>query len=144
MFKNLFLTRPLAVIDLETTGIHPQTDRIVEMSVLKLLPAGGKRQITRRLNPGIPIPKETSAIHGIFDADVASEPAFAAVASSLLELLDGCDLCGFNIRRFDLRVLHAEFQRAGLTLFLTGRAIIDLLQIFHARERRDLGAAVQF
>ncbi len=113
MLKNLALTRPLAVIDLETTGVNPQTDRIVEACVLKLLPAGGKKQITRRLNPGIPIPAEASAVHGIFDADVAGEPAFAAVAGSLMDLLDGCDLCGFNIRRFDLRVLHAEFQRAG-------------------------------
>lgn len=144
MFKNLALTRSLAVLDLETTGVNPQTDRIVEVSVLKILPDGEKRHVTRRLNPGIPIPAEASEVHGISDADVASEPGFGAVAKSLLQLLDGCDLCGFNIRRFDLRLLHAEFQRAGLTFPLAGRAVIDPLHIFHSRERRDLVAAVQF
>ncbi|MDB5308645.1 MAG: hypothetical protein JWO38_2847 [Gemmataceae bacterium] len=143
MFKNLALARPLAVIDLETTGVNPQTDRIVELSVLKLLP-DGRTHVTRRVNPGVPIPAEASEVHGIYDADVEGEPAFAEVAGGLMVLLDGCDLCGFNIRRFDLRVLHAEFRRAGLTLPLAGRAVIDPLQIFHARERRDLAAAVQF
>jgi DNA polymerase-3 subunit epsilon len=144
MLKNMPLTRPLAVIDLETTGVNPQTDRIVVVSVLKVMPTGTARHVTLRLNPGVPIPPEATDIHGISDADVAGEPTFADVAGDLLGLLDGCDLCGFNIRRFDLRVLHAEFQRAGMTLLLGGRAVIDLLQIFHARERRDLAAAVQF
>jgi DNA polymerase-3 subunit epsilon len=144
MFTNLTLTRPLAVIDLETTGVNPQMDRIVEVSVLKAFPDGTKKHVTRRLNPGIHIPPEASEVHGIYDADVASAPTFAEVADRMLNFLDGCDLCGFNIRRFDLRMLHAEFLRAGRTLPLAGRAIIDPLQIFHARERRDLTAAVQF
>lgn len=143
MFKNLTLDRPFAVIDLETTGTDPQTDRIVELSVLKFLPAGDREHKTRRMNPGIPIPAAATAVHGITDADVASEPSFRDVAHSLVLFLEGCDLCGFNFKRFDLRMLHAEFQRSGLTFPLDGRAIIDPLEVFHAYERRDLAAAVQ-
>jgi DNA polymerase III subunit epsilon len=144
MFNNLKLERPLAVIDLETTGTDPQADRIVEISVLKVSPDGQRKHRTRRVNPGVPIPPEATAIHGITDADVADEPRFPSMAASLLALLDDCDFCGFNLKRFDLRMLHVEFGRAGLTLSLTGRAIVDPLEIFHARERRDLAAAVQF
>lgn len=144
MFTNLTLTRPLAVVDLETTGVNPQTDRIIEVSILKVFPDGGTQHVTRRLNPEMPIPPDASAVHAIHDIDVAFEPVFAELADELLELLDGCDLCGFNIRRFDLRMLNTEFQRAGIAFPLSGRAIIDPLQIFHARERRDLTAAVQF
>src|SRR5437016_1901677 len=102
MFKNLILSRPLAVIDLETTGINPLFDRIVEISVLKVSPDAPPDHRTRRLNPGVPIPLEAQAIHGIGDADVAHEPEFRDVAGGLRELLDGCDLCGFNLKRFDL------------------------------------------
>jgi DNA polymerase-3 subunit epsilon len=144
MLKHLALTRPLAVIDLETTGTNPLFDRIVEASVLKLFPDGERQHLTRRLNPGVPIPAEASAVHGIVDADVAHEPCFRDVAADLLRLLDACDLCGFNLKRFDLRLLQAEFQRVGLALVLAGRAIIDPMEIFHAYERRDLAAAVRF
>jgi DNA polymerase-3 subunit epsilon len=144
MFKNLKLERPLAILDLETTGTDPQQDRIVEISVLKALPGGQVEQRTHRLNPGIPIPPEVTAVHGISDADVAGAPRFADVAPGLLAFLDGCDFCGFNIKRFDLRLLYYEFARAGLALPLDGRAIVDALEIFHTYERRDLSAAVRF
>jgi len=144
MFMNVTLQRPLAIIDLETTGREPHIDRIVEISVLKIFPGGQTEQRTRRINPEMPIPPEASAVHGIRDEDVAGEPRFSQLAASLLAFLDGCDLCGYNIKRYDLRVLHAEFARAGLTLPLAGRAVIDPLEIFHTRERRDLTAAVQF
>jgi DNA polymerase-3 subunit epsilon len=144
MLEHLALDRALAVIDLETTGIDPQKDRIVEIGVLKLLPAGGREQLTRRINPGMPIPPGATAVHGISDADVAGAPRFEEIADALLALLDGCDFCGFNLKRFDLRVLHAEFARAGRTLSLEGRSVIDAMEIFHRYEPRDLGAAVRF
>jgi DNA polymerase-3 subunit epsilon len=112
--------------------------------VLKVLPDGDRQHRTRRLNPGIPIPAAATDVHGITDADVAGEPSFAQVAAGLEAFLRGCDLCGFNIKRFDLRLLYAEFQRAGVRLDLDGRALVDPLEIFHHFERRDLTAAVRF
>jgi len=97
MLKNIRLQRPLVVLDLETTGKKVQTDRIVEISLLKLLPDGTNQIKTRRLNPGIPIPAEATAIHGITDADVANEYFFRQIARSLATYLEGCDLCGYNI-----------------------------------------------
>jgi DNA polymerase-3 subunit epsilon len=144
MLKHLALEKPLAVIDLETTGLDPQKDRIVEISVLRIVPDGRRTQRTHRLDPGVPIPAEATAVHGITDADVAGEPTFADVARGLLALLEGCDLCGFNLKRFDLRVLHAEFARSGHALRLEGRAVIDPMEIFHRREPRNLEAAVRF
>jgi DNA polymerase-3 subunit epsilon len=144
MFKHLVLHKPLAILDLETTGIDPQTDRIVEIGILKVLPDLRQKQRNHRVNPGIPIPAEATAIHGITDADVANEPRFEHLASDLRSFLDGCDLCGFNLKRFDLRVLDLEFNRASQPLSLEGRAILDPMEIFHARERRDLAAAVRF
>jgi DNA polymerase-3 subunit epsilon len=144
MFKHLILHKPLVILDLETTGTDPQTDRIVEISILKALPNRRQEHRTNRINPGIPIPPGATAIHGINDTDVAKEPRFEQIACKLRTFLEGCDLCGFNLKRFDLRVLHAEFTRAGQTISLEGRAVLDPLEIFHARERRDLAAAVRF
>jgi DNA polymerase-3 subunit epsilon len=144
MFRHLVLAKPLAILDLETTGTDPQVDRIVEISVLRALPDGSHTHRNRRINPGIPIPGEATAIHGISDADVANEPFFHELAAGLRKFLDGCDLCGFNIKRFDLRVLCAEFRRAARPLDLEGRAVLDPMELFHARERRDLAAAVRF
>lgn len=114
MFQRLVLTHPLAVLDLETTGINPRIDRIVEVSVLKVPPKGTPEQGARRVNPGIPIPPEVSAVHGITDADVAREPCFEALVDELLAPLAGCDLAGFNLKRFDLQLLyrgrHAQSQ----------------------------------
>jgi DNA polymerase-3 subunit epsilon len=143
-FKNLVLQRPLAVIDLETTGTDVKLARIVEISVLKAHPDGRQEHRTRRLNPEVLIPPDATAVHGITDADVATEPRFRQVARQLLVFLDGCDLCGYNLKKFDLRVLYAEFGRAGLTFSLEGRAIVDPMEIFHAREPRDLTAAMRF
>jgi DNA polymerase III subunit epsilon len=144
MFRHLKLERPLALLDLETTGVDPQKDRIVEISVLRFTPPDKRVLRTRRLNPGMPIPPAATAVHGIVDADVADKAAFLSIAPDLLRFLDSCDLCGYNLKRFDLRMLYAEFGRAGLTLDLDGRSIIDPMQIFHHYERRDLAAAVQF
>ncbi len=147
--KNLILTRPLAIIDLETTGVDPATCRIVEIGVMKFTPTSvdgvsAATMKTRRLNPGVPIPADATAIHGIHDGHVFAAPNFAAIAKSLLESLDGCDLAGFNLKRFDLKVLVLEFARCGIEFDLTGRAIIDACEIFHEREPRDLAGAVKF
>jgi DNA polymerase III subunit epsilon len=144
VFQHLTLDRPLAVLDLETTGINPGIDRIVQICVLRAEPDGRSDLQTRLVNPGVPIPAEALAIHGITDADVAAAPPFEGLAQGLLDFLDDCDLCGFNIRRFDLRMLWAEFRRVGMELPLDGRAIIDAMELFHAREPRDLAAAVRF
>lgn len=142
--KNISLTRPLAIIDLETTGLNPQKDRIVEISILKVLPDGQTEQRTHRVNPRMSIPPDATAIHHITNADVADEPTFPELADELLAFLEDCDLCGFNLKRFDLRFLSAEFDRAGTKLSLEGRAIIDPMEIFHRQEPRDLAGAVRF
>jgi DNA polymerase-3 subunit epsilon len=144
VFKNLLLNRPLAVIDLETTGTDPKTDRIVEIAVVRILPDGTRVDRCRRVNPGVPIPEAATKIHGIADTDVKDEPGFDILAPRLAKFLDGCDLCGFNLKRFDLRLLIAEFDRAGHRFPLQGRKIVDPLEIYHGRERRDLSAAVRF
>ena len=110
MLKNIVLERPLAVIDLETTGTDTKIDRIVEVSVLKLSPGGQADHRTRRVNPGVPIPPEATAVHGITDDDVADCPAFRAIAPGLARYLDGCDLAGFNILKYDLRLLCRRVQ----------------------------------
>lgn len=144
MFANIRLTRPLAVFDLETTGTDTKTDRIVEISILRIEPDGSNRIKTVRVNPGIPIPAEVSALHGITDADVADKPPFRSYARAIVQHLDGCDLCGFNIRGYDLPLLIAELRRAGVELPLEERAVVDPLKIFHDRERRDLTGALRF
>jgi len=138
------LDRPLAFFDLETTGLNTKSDRIVELAIIRVSPQGDVLERVRRFNPGIPIPPESTAIHGITDEDVADEPAFASVAKSLMELLENCDLGGFNIRRFDIPLLLAEFKRAGLPFSVKGRRLIDAQTIFHRAEPRDLSAAARF
>jgi DNA polymerase-3 subunit epsilon len=100
MFKNIRLDRPLAVLDLETTGTDPKLDRVIEIGVLKVRPDGGHDHRTRRVNPGVPIPSEAARVHGITDDDVDDSPAFRAVAPGLVRFLDGCDLAGFNVLNF--------------------------------------------
>jgi DNA polymerase III subunit epsilon len=138
------LERPLAFFDLETTGLRVAEDRIVELALIRLAPGGDVLEKVRRFNPGIPIPPEAAAVHGISDADVRDEPPFSAYARSLAALLEPCDLAGFNIRRFDLPLLLQEFRRAGVAFPLGDRKIIDVQMIFHREEPRDLSAAARF
>jgi DNA polymerase-3 subunit epsilon len=138
------LSRPLAFFDLETTGLNTTSDRIVELALIRVSPQGDVLERVRRFNPGIPIPPEATEIHGITDADVADEPPFSATAKSLVELLENCDLGGFNIRRFDIPMLLAEFKRAGVQFSIQGRRLIDAQTIFHRQEPRDLSAAARF
>ena len=102
MLKNLKLERPLTFIDVETTGTHPHLDRIVEISIFKVQPDGSEDYRSHRVNPEIPIPAETTAVHGITDADIAGEPAFRQYAKGICEFLDDCDISGFNVITFDL------------------------------------------
>ena len=138
------LTRPLAFLDLETTGLSTVSDRIIELAVILVSPQGDVLERVRRFNPGIPISPEATAVHGITDQDLADELPFAARAKALAELLEGCDLAGFNIRRFDLPLLVAEFKRAEVPFSVQGRYLLDAQTIFHREEPRDLSAAAQY
>ena len=140
----LQLTRPLAFLDLETTGVSTQSDRIVEIAVLKYLPRGTVRSFEYRVNPEIPIPPDATAVHGITDADVALAPTFAQIADRLLTFLDDCDLSGFNLRRYDLPLLKQELARCGRSLSMEDRHVVDVQTIFHMKEPRDLSAALRF
>lgn len=139
------LTRPLVFLDIESTGVDPQRDRIVELSLVIFRPERDEPEIrTRRLNPGVPIPAEATEVHGITDDDVVTEPEFRRIAEGLLFLLEDCDLAGTNIRRYDLPMLIAEFERCGMRFDHQGRRILDTQVVFYAEEPRDLSAAVRF
>lgn len=138
------LDRPIAFLDIEATGISPRADRIVELAVIRVMPDGSRETHTWRVNPGCPIPPETTAIHGITDADVANCPEFIGIASEVEAALAGCDLAGYNHDRFDIPMLSEEFMRAGMFFDMDGRRSIDVQRIFHRREPRDLTAALAF
>ncbi len=142
---SLTLKNPLIFFDLETTGINISKDRIVEISIYKINPDGTKDEPkTRRLNPEMPIPPESSAVHGIYDADVVDCPTFKSVAKSLANYIEGCDIAGFNSNRFDVPLLAEEFLRVGVDVDLKRRKMIDVQNIFHAMEQRTLVAAYKF
>jgi DNA polymerase-3 subunit epsilon len=136
--------RPVAIIDLETTGTNVATDRVVQVAVLKLEADGSEQEFQTLVNPQIDIPADATRVHGISDADVQGKPTFRELAPTLLELLSGCDVVGFNLSRFDLPLLQAEFRRTEHSFSLDGRSVIDVMTIFHAKEPRDLSAAVKF
>ena len=141
---KLNLKRPIIFFDLETTGVDTARDRIVEISMIKIMPDGEEITRTRRLNPGMPIPAEATAVHGITDEDVKDAPTFAQVARSLEQFIRGCDFGGFNSNRFDLPVLVEDFLRAGVDVDLKRRRFIDVQNIFHKKEQRTLVAAYKF
>lgn len=138
------LDRPLVFFDLETTGLDMKNDRIVELAFIKWTPHGDVLERERRFNPERPIPPEATAVHGITDADVADELPFCRTARSLADMLEGCDLAGFNVRRFDIPMLIWEFKRCGVDFSMEGRRVVDVQNIFHREERRDLSAAALF
>lgn len=144
MSEALQLTRPLAVFDIESTGVVPQRDRIVEIAVMKIMPDGSSRTTVRRLNPGMPIPPGATAIHGITDADVADCPTFADIAEKLASYLADCDLAGYNIQGFDVPLLECEFKRAGVEFEISSRKIVDIYNIFCKLYPRTLTAAYKF
>lgn len=141
---ELKLTRPLAVFDLETTGVNVGTDRIIEICILKIHPDGKQETKTRRVNPTIPIPAFATAIHGITDEDVKDEPTFAQIAKSLATFLKDCDLAGYNSNKFDIPLLVEEFLRSDVDFDIKGRRFIDVQNIFHKMEPRTLAAAYKF
>jgi DNA polymerase-3 subunit epsilon len=141
---NLNLTRPLAFVDLETTGTNFAKDRIVEIAVLKLMPDGNIHEKQTLVNPRIPIPAQVSAIHGIKDEHVKDAPTFEQVAKHYFLFLDECDLAGFNSTRFDFPILLEEFYRAGVIFDVSNRKFVDVQRIYHNLEPRNLAAAYKF
>ena len=141
---QLNLKRPIVFFDLETTGVDTARDRIVEISLVKVMPDGREIVKTRRINPGMHIPAEASAIHHITYEEVKDCPQFAQIAKSLAQFLEGCDFGGFNSNRFDLPVLVEEFLRAGVDVDFKRRRFIDVQNIFHKMEQRTLVAAYKF
>lgn len=142
--KNLNLSRTIAFIDLETTGVNIAKDRIVEISILKLLPDQSTEIHTFRVNPGIHISEEASAIHGIYDEDVKDCPSFKQLAHTIVSLLDHCDLGGYNSSKFDIPLLVEEFLRAEIEFDIEDRKNVDVQNIFFKMEQRTLSAAYQF
>jgi DNA polymerase-3 subunit epsilon len=141
---KLNLKNPLVFFDLETTGINIVSDRIVEISYLKVFPNGDEESKTRRINPEMPIPPESTAIHGITDEDVKDSPTFKSIAKSLATQIEGCDLAGYNSNRFDIPLLAEEFLRAGVDIDMMKRKFVDVQTIFHKKEQRTLSAALKF
>ncbi|MCH6198949.1 3'-5' exonuclease [Aquiflexum sp. LQ15W] len=141
---NLNLKTPIAFFDLESTGINISTDRIVEISILKVHPNGRQETKTSLINPTIPIPAESSAIHGIYDKDVRDSPTFKSLSRELHQFLEGADLAGFNVLKFDIPLLVEEFLRSGIDFDIDKRNILDSQKIFHLMEKRNLSAAYKF
>jgi len=141
---QLNLTRPIAFFDLETTGVNVASDRIVEISILKISPDGSKEIKTKRINPTIPIPVQSSEVHGIYDKDVENEPTFKGIAKSLADFLKNCDLAGYNSNKFDIPILVEEFLRAEVEFDISNRRFVDVQNIFHQMEQRTLKAAYKF
>ena len=141
---SLLLARPIAFIDLETTGVNLSTDRIVEIAMIKILP-DGTRQVKRKLiNPQMPIPAVTTAIHGITDEMVKDAPTFKQAGNELKMFIDNCDMGGYNSNRFDIPMLMEEFLRAGMDVDLSTRRMVDVQHIFYTMEPRTLTAAYKY
>ncbi|WP_421943736.1 exonuclease domain-containing protein [Pedobacter sp.] len=141
---KLNLKRPLAFFDLEATGINVGADRIVEMAILKAMPDGEEIVKTWRVNPEMPIPLQTSLIHGIYDEDIADKPTFNELAKEIAEFIDESDLAGYNSNKFDIPMLLEEFLRADVDFDMSDRKFVDVQNIFHQMEQRTLKAAYKF
>jgi len=141
---NLNLTRPLAVFDLEATGINIASDRIVEIFILKVHPDGSQTEFKSLINPRIPIPPEVVEIHGITNEKVKDAPTFLDIAFDIQKFLEGCDLAGYNSNRYDIPLLKEEFYRIGITWDLSNTKFVDVYKIFAQMEGRDLSSAYKF
>jgi DNA polymerase-3 subunit epsilon len=141
---ELKLSRPICFFDLETTGIDIGKDRIVEIAILKIFPNGNKESKTWLVNPTIPIPPQTTAVHGITNEKVANEPTFAILAPQIAAMIKDADLAGYNSDRFDIPLLAEEMLRAGLDFEMKNRVSVDVQNIFHKKEERTLSAALKF
>ncbi|MDE3235428.1 MAG: 3'-5' exonuclease [Bacteroidota bacterium] len=141
---KLQLTRPIAFIDLETTGVNISTDRIVEIAIVKISTDGSKQVKRKLINPQMPIPAGASDVHGITDEMVKDAPTFKQVANEIKQFLDNCDMGGYNSNRFDVPMLIEEFLRAGMEFSTDGRKMVDVQKVFHLMEQRTLSAAYKF
>ncbi len=141
---QLNLIKPIVFFDLETTGIRIATDKIVEISILKVFPNGNKESKTWLVNPEIEIPAEATEIHGITNEKVVTEPTFKELAPEINTMIEDCDLAGFNSNRFDIPLLAEELMRAGFDFTMNDRKAIDVQVIFHKKEQRTLSAGYQF
>lgn len=141
---KLNLQNPIIFFDLETTGVDVAKDRIVELCYIKVFPNGNEEAKSMRINPGIPIPKHATDVHGITDEDVKDCPRFKDIAEDLYRTFDGCDLAGFNSNKFDIPLLCEEFLRLGMDFDVAKRRCIDVQNIYHKLERRTLVAAYQY
>ncbi len=141
---QLNLKNPLVFFDLETTGVNVTKDRIVEIALIKVHPNGSEETKTLRVNPTIPIPKDASSVHKIYDEDVKNAPTFKEVAKDIEQFIEGCDLAGYNSNKFDVPLLAEEFLRADINIDLKKRKLIDVQTIFHKMEQRTLSAAYKF
>lgn len=141
---RLNLSRPLVFFDLETTGTSVTHDRIVEISYIKVFPDGHEECDTMRINPGIPIPPASTAVHHITDEMVADKPVFGQVVDKLENVFDDSDIAGYNSNKFDVPLLIEEFARVGRNFFVSGRNFVDVQNIFHKMEQRTLVAAYRF
>lgn len=141
IMTKLQLTKPVAFIDVETTGLNTQQDRIVDICITKVNPDGNEESLGFLINPGMSIPIESTQIHGITNADVDEKPTFQDLASRIFNFIQDCDIGGFGISKFDLLVLESEFKRAGINYSREGKQIIDVQNIYHKLEPRDLNAA---
>ncbi len=141
---RLNLKTPLAFFDLETTGTNIAKDRIIEIAIVKIMPNGDEFRKVTKVNPEMPIPLETSLIHGIYDEDVKDAPTFKSIAKNLAKFLEGCDFAGFNVIRFDVPLLVEEFLRAGINFDISKCKLVDAQKIFHLMEKRTLAAALKF
>jgi DNA polymerase-3 subunit epsilon len=142
--KNLQLIKPLAFLDLETTGNNIAKDRIVEIAIIKLHPDGKRETYEKKINPELTIPLEISEIHGIYDIDVIDAPKFQEISKEIKEFLYNCDLAGYNSNRFDIPLLDEEFARCDIDINIEDRKLIDVQNIFHKMEQRNLVAALKF
>jgi DNA polymerase-3 subunit epsilon len=142
LFQHLRIDRPLVFLDLETTGVDPRRDRVLEIALLRFAPGVDPQALELRLNPQTSIPPAASAVHGIRDEHVICCPTFADKASELACIIGDADLAGFGFARFDLPFLVTEFERAGWQFPLSGRKVVDALTLFHRLQPRDLAAAV--
>ncbi|MEY4432082.1 MAG: hypothetical protein RLZZ44_212, partial [Bacteroidota bacterium] len=141
---ELKLNRPICFFDLETTGIDIGKDRIVEISIFKVFPNGNKESKTWLVNPTIPIPPQSTAVHGIDDAKVANEPTFAQLAGQIHNMIKDSDLAGYNSDRFDIPLLAEEMLRVGVDFDMKNRVSVDVQTVFHKMEERTLSAALKF
>jgi DNA polymerase-3 subunit epsilon len=141
---KLNLTKPIVFFDIESTGLNVGSDKIVEICMLKVMPDNSTIIKTEIINPQIPIPEHISELHGIYDKDVVDKPTFAEVAPAIRDFIKGCDLAGYNLQKFDIPLLVEEFLRIDMDISLAGVRVVDVQNIFHRMEPRNLRAAYKF